>query len=198
MKRKLFIILGVTLAVISLGFAVSYAWWAQNFHVQSIDASTTGIVFSYNVDEGSENSKTFNVKNLSFFDIDNEGEGDYFFNMVCVVEVNLTNVCKTDIDIEIKAKLDDVDTTAPYISCVVSDTLYSDEIVYNNKTVLEVISDNSLESSFTITNLSPSQESKVYLYIYGIQPNDGANNDFLKDSYTFKLSMIAIKKEEVA
>ena len=68
---------------------------------------------------------------------------------------------------------------------------------YKNSTVEEYLTAKSVTDSYTISDLAylddgddnTSETSVIYVYVYGVQPDDSANNDFLAstNTYPFKL-----------
>ena len=51
---------------------------------------------------------------------------------------------------------------------------------------------NELANEKTIT-IESGESDTLYLYIYGVQPNDAATNDFLNATYQFIISFVATK-----
>ena len=93
-----------------------------------------------------------------------------------------------------------ITTTGAYVACVISDSKL-DSTSYSGS-VNEFISTNSLTNDYsTSTPLTASTayntaggKKTVYLYVFGIQPFDGATSNFLENSrndYPFSLIIIA-------
>ena len=180
-----------------------YAWYVKTSHTESVDVTTNGIVLSYQIDDSEEiNVQTYNISNLAFFDIDSEYEGKYFSTMAHMIEVKITNKSKKKVDITL-SYVDISSDENPYVACIIT----------NNTTVLnssafdgsveDYISTNNLEDNYKYLNVEKNTTKTYYVYIYGVQPDDDASNDFLYSNqaqnigqtYQFELQIEAVISE---
>lgn len=176
--------------LVILGITATYAWYTNIHQTQTIDASTEGIVFSYTINSGSDNSVSYQLSNVSFFDIDNEEEGKYFSSMACMISVGVTNRGSTPIQLTIQ-QTNIASSNSAYVTCVISSTEIDSSST--TKSVEGFIEEQSLGTEVTIEGVSVAQTANVYVYIYGVQTDDSANNDFLAEKYPFSLSIQANK-----
>ncbi len=69
---------------------------------------------------------------------------------------------------------------------------------YKNSTVEEYLTAKSVTDNYTINNLAYLDDGDVntvdttviYVYVYGVQPDDSANNDFLASSNTYPFKLL--------
>ncbi|MGM9972181.1 MAG: hypothetical protein ACI35W_07210 [Anaeroplasmataceae bacterium] len=195
MKNRFYVIFYLISAFLIAGLigGITYAWFINAKKTESVDVSTNGIVLSYTInDEDDVNTLEYTLDNISFFDVDSEHEGKYFTTMAVVIQLNLENHSKKDVDITVSTGNNSANS--PYVEAVVTNEEI-DSSTYN-KSVLDYLSDNSLTNSYTIKNVV-SQEtavvdaSVVYLYVYGVQPDDDATNDFLSETYNLTINIKA-------
>ncbi len=196
------VIASVLLAVI-IGSTL-YAWYVRTSHTETVDVSTNGIVLTYEIDEDDNtvNTMTYSIDNLAFFDIDTEdgyGEAKYFTTMAHVIQIDITNKSKKNVDISLSF-VDEIVEDTPYATCIVSKVNTLDSTSCDLDTsVSDYISDNSLVTTQSYTNIAKDSSVTFYVYIYGVQPDDTADNTFLYDdqannvgeTYTFKLRINA-------
>ena len=190
-----------------------YAWYVRTSHTESVDVSTNGIVLSYEIDDDDTtvNTTTYSIDNLAFFDFDSEYEGKYFTTMCHVIQIEVTNKSKKNVDITL-SYVEPNSYDDPFCTCIVSKsgTLNSstetgsikDYIETNTLADLTYDEDGFIESyntSSTFENIARDYSETFYVYIFGIQQDDNATNDFLYsdnayttgETYTFKLKLEA-------
>lgn len=105
MKTRVFIIANLLLSIVLIlvisGFI--FGWYVRTDQEEPVDVVTNGIVLSYTFDDSEEvNPETYEVNNITFFDIDNEGEGRYFTTMAVLLTLKVENRSKTNVDITVK------------------------------------------------------------------------------------------------
>lgn len=105
MKNKIFIIANLALSLVLLvvlsGFI--FGWYVRTDQEEPVDVVTNGIVLTYTFDDDTTvNPETYDVDNLVFFDLDNEGEGKYFSTMAVMMEISIENRSKANVDITVK------------------------------------------------------------------------------------------------
>jgi len=105
MKTRVFIIANLLLSIVLIlvisGFI--FGWYVRTDKEEPVDVVTNGIVLSYTFDDSEEvNPETYEVNNITFFDIDNEGEGRYFTTMAVLLTLNVENRSKTNVDITVR------------------------------------------------------------------------------------------------
>lgn len=192
MKKKIFISIASVVFLLAIGISSVYAWYVNQQRVDVLNPSTNGIVFSYTLNDEESLTDTFDIKDVAFFDVDSEYEGKYFTDMAVIAVFEVTNKSSRAINIDFSYTLPN-DAENPYIACVFSDiaTLDSSE---STGSVEDYLLDNNILQSKTIENVDKNETVTVYAYIYGIQPNDASNNDFLDDEYgiTFKIEGLQI------
>ena len=71
-------ILTLTFLFLLITFSITYAWYTDTTQIGKIDAETKDITFAYRINGSEENIQSYSVKNLAFFDVDNEKELKYF------------------------------------------------------------------------------------------------------------------------
>ncbi len=257
MKSKKFIIVNAILSLVLLVVigGSMYAWYIRQAQSESVDITTKGIEFDYilNDDDTTENTKTYNIEDVVFFDIDNVNEGKYFSDMAILVKVTVQNCCERDLDITISQGTE-ASADSPYIACAVvapenpytysltSDTkfqsgkkyytvaagVYSEATVtagadvtastYYERTeyaldstsaegsVTSFLTASSITSSATVDDVAAcvmDDENNItteggiatfYVYVYGVQPDDDATNEFLgrDERYSFSLVITAL------
>lgn len=175
------LIASILLAVL-IGSAI-YAWYVRTNHSESIDITTDGIVLTYEIDEdGQLNVNKYEISNLVFFDEDSSYEGKYFTTMAHMIQIDITNKSKKKVDITLSFLEDTtLGLTDPYATCIISD---ADNLDSSSETgsVADYITTNSLEREMTELNVAKDSVATFYVYIYGVQPDDSATNDFLYDT----------------
>ena len=175
------LIASILLAVL-IGSAI-YAWYVRTNHSESIDITTDGIVLTYEIDEdGQLNVNKYEISNLVFFDEDSSYEGKYFNPMAHMIQIDIQNKSKKKVDITLSFLEDTtLGSTDPYATCIISD---ADDLDSSSETgsVADYISTNSLEREMTELNVAKDSVATFYVYIYGVQPDDAATNDFLSDT----------------
>lgn len=202
MKKKLFVFIGLMLIACIIGTTISHAWYIRRYKTQPIDASTTGIVFSYQVDDRFNNVKTLDIENIAFFDKTAPKEGQYLGRMAFIFKVTLRNECRVNIDIEINQKMTGVDMEAAHIESAIATkdfTVENDDVRTGVTTVADYLEKNSMTDittdKYVIESLAPQDTADIYVYVYGINPVALSNNDYLSATYSYVLAMTAIKEE---
>ncbi len=206
----------VKLILIAVAFIFSiasftiYAWYTNVDYVGSLDAEAEGLSFYYTLgDSTSKNVKSYDIKNLAFFDPQSNSEIRYFDSMSTKVSIGLANNDDLDKEYTITyvakkrvTKENQVNKSVAYPAGIISEaqSLVTDNI----KNVGELIAGNNVTSNETEFSYSFNGQIKgktnktVYLYLAGIQEiATASNNDFLineagqKISYSFKLTIQA-------
>lgn len=184
-----------SLAIIAL--SVTFGWFLNVNKTDAIDTTTKGIVFSYVITDGKTEKKdvsVYDVKNVAFFDIDSEYEGVYFKDMACCITLVYENVCDDDIEITLNFEPSNTEENSPYLDAVFS--IEDLEMKESYKSVQNLLDDNA-HGEIVVDEIAKSEKKTVYMYVFGVQPNDDANNDFFtSDIYGFKLTAKAVKKSE--
>jgi len=199
-KRTILAIATSFLALAFLSVGIVSAWFLNLKQTQSIEASTSGIVFSYTVDsetttvDTGTNCKTFDAGNLTFFGPDDPDAAYCFtYSPTCVLVVEYTNKCKVNIDINIDVASATTPADGdPYCAGIITGSEL--EVEETVETLDTYFTENELTNEYTISSLAPAESAKIYLYLYGYQPTTASNNDFLSESYGFTLTMTAIKE----
>lgn len=179
---KIVLLLNVIASVILVIIVASalYGWYVGTNYTESVDVSTNGIVLTYDIDEKNDlNVETYSISNLVFFDTDSENEGKYFTDMAHVIKIEIFNKSKKNVDITLSYVVDeDRDANDPYATCII---VKSNDLDSSNEdgSVEDYISTNHLASTNTELDVAKDDKATFYVYIYGIQPDDSASNDFL-------------------
>lgn len=182
MSAKKKTIISISLIVISLLsiFTVAYAWIITRVETPSIDGSTTGVKFTYELKDLNK-ELNYNIYNISFFDIEREEEKTYFLDMAICVELEIQNTGLIDMIYTVNQ----VEPTkeAPYIQCI-----------FMNKKIESITEDfkTFIESNKSLSNqeIAVDGSSIVYLYVFGVQPNKDSDNTFLESQYSFSIEII--------
>ena len=206
MKNKVFIIsnLILTLALVVILSGFIFGWYVNSDKSQNVDVITDGIILSYTFDDRTTvNETTYEVDNLVFFDLDNEKEGKYFTSMAVLMQINIENKGSSDVNITVSQGMSASED--PYVATAVStSTLDSSDATGS----VEDFLGEGLKTSATVSNVSAFNEATnvggmatFYVYIYGIQPNDDATNEFLgnytsKAKYTFSIVISARSQDD--
>lgn len=203
MKNKRFlitIVIGmIAIAIVSIG--IVYGWFLNLSQTDPINANTKGIVFSYDITDGTTKKTdigTYNIENVAFFDIDDDGEGHYFASMACEIKIDITNVCEDNLSITISfnGDQDSESDTEPVLMALITDERLTDSSSYSTvNDCLDDLKQDSDPQSFDVSSLAPEGVSSVYLYIFGVQPIDTADNSFFDDTYKFVITIRAVKGE---
>ena len=203
MKNKRFLItmiIGmIAVAIVSIGIA--YGWFLNLSQTDPINANTKGIVFSYDISDGTTKKTdvgTYNIENVAFFDIDDDGEGHYFASMACEIKIDITNVCEDYLDVVISfnGDQDSSSDSEPILMALITDERLLDSSSYSTvNDVLDDLKQDTDPQSFEIASLAPEGVNSVYLYIFGVQPVDTADNSFFDDTYKFVITIRAVKGE---
>lgn len=182
MKRKLItIIISLALFIVLSGTLV-YAWWSKSVTTKSISATTSGIVFTYKINEDDIIDDKYEISDLAFFqEKDGSIENDeYLLGMSCKISINIENICKADLDVVVsiipKKESGDTAYTTGFIT--------QEEAASVPSTLTDSVS----------VSINVESSTTVYLYMYGIQTDESANNDFLDKTYAMTLQIKAVKK----
>ncbi len=208
MRKKILIttILIGLLALSFVGYGIGYGWFLNRSATESIDANTKGIVFSYEVTDGYNTKKdvlAYSVKNVAFFDKDSENEGKYFKDMALELKFEITNVCEYDLDVTLEFKPTE-ETTSAHLECLLTNTQITSTADY--ATVEDVLTAKKVGDSASKITIPEALKAKdettasstggvasVYLYLFGVQPDDSATNDFLSKTYGFSVELSAVR-----
>ena len=99
-----------------------------------------------------------------------------------------------DGSIYIKQEEEYIVLNSAYATCIISKNEI--EQLDLDKSVEEYISENSFSNSITLENINISDgEQIIYMYVYGVQLNDLADNSFLQETYPFSFTITAVPKE---
>lgn len=196
--KKRFILTAVlslaAIAVVSIG--IVFAWFLARTNTQPIDFSTDGIVFSYKINDDKENVSSYDVTNVVFFDADSTSEGEFFYDMACVVKVEYENVCNAKIDINLTFNPLQEETGA-HLDALITGEEITKAQTEGLDTVDSIVSalaqEDHTNRTFTLSQLEKGDKGVIYVYLYGVQPVDNSNNDFFADDYGFSLTAVAIK-----
>jgi len=135
-----------------------------------------------NLDSNSPVSSFYIAKDKKY------GEAKYLTKSAFKIELNINNANDYAADVIVSAGENSLN---PYLYCFISEEEKNSFTV--NRMVNSYLKLNELANEKTIT-IESGESDKLYLYIYGVQPNDAATNDFLNDTYHFVISIIATKK----
>ena len=203
MKNKRFLITMIAgmiaIAIVSIG--IVYGWFLNLSQTDPINANTKGIVFSYDISDGTTTKTdvgTYNIENVAFFDIDDDGEGHYFASMACEIKIDITNVCEDYLDVVISfnGDQDSSSDSEPILMALITDERLLDSSSYSTvNDVLDDLKQDTDPQSFEMASLAPEGVNSVYLYIFGVQPVDTADNSFFDDTYKFVITIRAVKGE---
>lgn len=184
MNKKIIkpIILSITAIVILVISTIVYAWYTNVDRVnQELDGSTNDIVLDYTINSEASTTKNYSISNLTFFDINSNEETKYLSSMAIKVKLNIKNYSKNAVDVTITFDTNKDDSNA-YVDGIV----WQDEnlpISDNYSNIEEYIKGNNFTRECKIENMEKSTDSTpdyyVYIYLFGVQPNDNKNNDFL-------------------
>ena len=183
MNKKIIkpVILSITAIVILVISTIVYAWYTNTDRVnQEIDGSTDDIVLDYNINNEEITTTSYTISNLTFFDIDNKNELKYLSSMAVCLELNITNYSKSAVDVTVSFKSDkqekkDGETVISnaYVQGIVSKSK-NDFLATTDKTT---INDYIVPSS-SISNLGKSENTTIYIYLFGVQMVDSATNEY--------------------
>lgn len=189
MNKKIIkpIILSITALVILIISTIVYAWYTNVDRVnQEIDGSSDDIVLDYTINDDTSTTTTYSISNLVFFDPNDENETKYLSSMATKIKLNITNVTNKNVNCKISFIVQKYDSTTAYCAAIIVD----DDFDTSNST--DKISELDGYNKDLILSLEEKEDSldvkNIYLYIFGVQTNDSANNDFLYTS-TYKFSI---------
>ena len=103
MKKSLvFRIVAIVLVVVTLGVAITYAWYINTRKTDSIEIDTTGISISYRINSNTQlNEETVNINNISFFDVTANDEAYYLPTMAVSFKLNVINYSTSAVDVNV-------------------------------------------------------------------------------------------------
>ena len=221
-----FFVLAILAPILIAGIAIGVirAWYTNVIQTGDLDATTKNMSIKYTINNSEENITSYNISNLVFFDSNSEQEGKYLNSMSFHIELSLTNNSSDEVSYTIKLEStktvlkddDDNEISKAYVACVYDSTAVDttghktvDSYLVNNEaTQATGVTYENTTTSFTATkesttNLAKDANTKVQLYIFGIQDIDRAlSQDFLYTditkadtrTYNFKLTIIAEPK----
>lgn len=202
LRKKILIItcLVSLLALSFIGFGYGYGWFINQSQTEPIDANTKGIVFSYKVSDGIDEKTdvlAYSVKNVAFFDKDSADEGKYFKDMALEIELNITNVCDYDLAISLEFSSDESSDVAHLEALLTNEQLESTSDYDSVEDVLEAKKVGTSADKITLPSKVEVKESgTAYLYLFGVQPDDSATNDFLNETYGFSILLSAVRYKD--
>lgn len=181
MKLKNKLLISFSLLVVSIFslFFVTYAWIINRVNSPSIDGSTTGIKYVYELKDYQKEDYT--IKNIAFFDINRELEKDYFIDMATCVEIVIENTGDINLLFTISQVMTSENNSC-YIQCVFTTQKISsidnfESFIKENK---------SIENE----ELLIDESKTIYMYVFGIQLDENSSNEFLNDSYNFSIEIV--------
>lgn len=199
-KTKIFIFANVIASILLL-IAIStvlYSWYVSINQTNNVDVTTNGVIVTYEIDTDSSTTDTnsYTISDLVFFDEDSDFEGKFFTRMAHLVRFDITNKSKKSVDIVLANNTDyssNIENETPYATCVIAaeNTYDSSLTTYETSSVEDYIATVELTKTSTIENVAVNETATFYVYVYGVQPNDKATNDFLDQTYTFDLTITA-------
>jgi len=222
-----FFVLAILAPILIAGIAIGVirAWYTNVIQTGDLDATTKNMSIKYTINNSEENITSYNnISNLVFFDSNSEQEGKYLNSMSFHIELSLTNNSSDEVSYTIKLEStktvlkddDDNEISKAYVACVYDSTAVDttghktvDSYLVNNEaTQATGVTYENTTTSFTATkesttNLAKDANTKVHLYVFGIQDIDPAlSQDFLYTditkadtrTYNFKLTIIAEPK----
>lgn len=200
MKKKLIICISAFVCLLALSIGITYAWYVSQNRVDVLDPSTNGIIYSYKIDGEDVINDHFDVQNVAFFDVDSTIEGKYLTGMAVKVGFEISNVNSTAVKLIFEQELEAGYESAPHIACIFStdDELdsASDDIEYDG-TVVDYAAtiDSSIYENYEVSTVAAGEKITVYAYIFGVQPDDAANNEFLSNdnTYAFNIKISAVQ-----
>ena len=103
MKKTLaFRIITIILIALTLGGAITFAWYINTRKTNSIEVNSSGISISYRINSDSElNQETFDINNVSFFDVMQSNEAYYLPNMAITIKMNVTNYSTQPVNLSV-------------------------------------------------------------------------------------------------
>ena len=221
-----FFVLAILAPILIAGIAIGVirAWYTNVIQTGDLDATTKNMSIKYTINNSEENITSYNISNLVFFDSNSEQEGKYLNSMSFHIELSLTNNSSDEVSYTVKLEStktvlkddDNNEISKAYVACVYDSTAVDttghktvDSYLANNEaTQATGVTYENTTTSFTATkesttNLAKDANTKVQLYIFGIQDIDRAlSQDFLYTditkadtrTYNFKLTIIAEPK----
>ena len=222
-----FFVLAILAPILIAGIAIGVirAWYTNVIQTGDLDATTKNMSIKYTINNSEENITSYNnISNLVFFDSNSEQEGKYLNSMSFHIELSLTNNSSDEVSYTIKLEStktvlkddDDNEISKAYVACVYDSTAVDttghktvDSYLVNNEaTQATGVTYENTTTSFTATkesttNLAKDANTKVHLYVFGIQDIDPAlSQDFLYTditkadtrTYNFKITIIAEPK----
>lgn len=183
-KIKNIVLVFINICLIIISVTTIFAWYTNSKKIPSIDANSDGIKFVYKVNQETEiNPKEYNVNNIAFYDVESTYELDDFLASVTKIEISLVNTGDLDFNYSISQTV--LDKTKPYIACLFSK---GDLIVKKEDTKIEDLFLSNGSITGNIEGRLNTSES-IFVYIFGIQPDKKASNDFLSQKYRFEIAI---------
>lgn len=137
MKKKVLInIIAAVLSLIVVGTIITFAWYINTKKTSPVEISTNGISISYAINSDTAvNQETFDVENISFFDIESESEAYYLPSMAVCLKLTITNYSTTAVDITLEQDTQGYTLGTEIAAGVISVYRYTKASV--NKTIFE-------------------------------------------------------------
>lgn len=197
-SKKYFILIVLCCIVLVFASVVTiYAWLIYDKTTNKIDANSQGIKYVYSLDDSVKTTSiSYNITNLTFFDIDDANEIDFFIDMACIIEFEIQNTGDIDITYEVSQTTGLYDVDSPGVLCLFSTSNANTLDTSTYDTVADLIADTNVVNDSISGNLvkydtsnNTSDSDTYYLYIIGVQPIDTSINDFLYDDYNFTITI---------
>ena len=137
------IITSCTLVILLI--TLVFAWYTSKQQIGEIDATTKNVAVEYKFDDSTnKNVMNYNVKNLSFFDVDSTQELKYIKTMAVKMEINLKNNSSNEISYKVIFNSTKTETernstvvSRAYIDCVYYDL--NDSLLLSRTTTIQGI-----------------------------------------------------------
>ena len=186
MKRKNLFLAIFSLILTLIGIiTVSYAWVVNSVNLPSLHVTTSGVKYNYNITSG-VNNLTGSVDDISFFDITDSNETEYFLDMAKVVTINLRNT--GDIKMNYSISQENINTNNPYVLLFFSNSLLTSNDLDGLTLQSFYQNHNSLTGTINkFDSLNTNDNVTFYVYIIGVVPGNPTNNNFLNSNYSFTI-----------
>lgn len=194
------------LAVASIG-AILFAWYTNTQTTTPVTTITSGIQITYDIKDLNNNTITFETtETITFYDADSTDElADFNSSInakdITAFKITLKNTGDTDVTYSIQNII--ADNTSPYVACLFSATELT-SATYTSGSFPTCIADLYSGTGLGIYNAYSGDLNKyssgtvdsdtIYIYLFGVQPNDDTDNDFLSETYTFTLKVNSVQK----
>ena len=186
--------------IIFVSISMVRAWYTNAIQTGEINAETQNMSIKYTINNSTENTLTYDITNLVFFDADSTYEGQYLEDMAFEISLDLEN--KSSVDVNYRIMFDstktivtsnDEQTSRAYAACVFDDVTKD---LTNHTTVnsymVDVVNELTYSNTSTAfkatkygTSILPKKDdtnpnankTNIKLYVFGIQDIDTASSD---------------------